>query len=213
MAVVPISMRLLLTLAFVGTGAYCLRHCVDTGLRGWSGVRISNGMHVLMSASMIAMIWVSLAIVAGYLAAAFVACSIWFAVRATGIPLRMASFVPDWPADRVRVAASGCGGSHRGERWRCVHHAVAMAAMGAMFLLPGMTGQRAMSGMSMGGIAPSATTASVMRIGVMYFGLAAGALAYVGLQRRGHRTHDGRHHDGVHALMTAGMATMIFAMS
>ena len=209
----PMSMRVVLTLAFVGTGVYCLRYCFDAGQRVRPGHRVSNGMHVLMSATMIAMIWMSLANVGGYLAAVFLACGFWFAVRATGIPLRMASFVPDWTADRVRVAASGCDGGHRSQRWRCGHHAVAMAAMGAIFLLPGMSGQHAMSDMSMGSMMPSATTASVMRIGVAYFGLAAAALGYVWLRRRGHRTRDGRHHDGVHALMTAGMATMIFAMS
>ena len=84
--------RWILTVAFVGLGAYCVARCAlprsSWGARAsafWAGL-ISHGAHVAMCAAMVAMLWMSPGVDRwGLEIALFVAAGLWFLVRATRV--------------------------------------------------------------------------------------------------------------------------------
>ncbi len=201
------EVRIVLTIAFAVTGAFCLWRCVDFWRSRRLSDRIGYGAHVLMAVSMVAMVWAPPPLV-GWQMAIFALATGWFVVQAVGVSgltLRSA-------AAPVQVAEHG----HH-DRPRCLHHAALMALMVWMFQAMSPS---AMAGMNAGGrdgmtmSHGAGSTPVVAMTGGVYATVAAallGIAALVALRRRG----DGRsaREDAAHAVMTAGMAGMLFVMA
>lgn len=216
MTAMPVELRLAVTVVFLATGVFCLRRCVSLARSPRVADRVGYGAHALMSGSMVAMVWSAPRLVGWQMALFAVACG-WFVVQALGLPvgsLRLASA----PAGVAPIAAVGHGGHSSGGRARCLHHAVVMAAMVWMFaaMSPGSMSMPGMTPMAMRARHPGASTLLIATTGGVYC-LAAAVLLLLlcvvaGVRRR--RGADKSVRDDVaHALMTAGMGAMLFAVA
>jgi Domain of unknown function (DUF5134) len=134
-------------------------------------------------------------------------------VQATGVPLSASSsWVTGGTATAAGGGTTGYGNGHgRGQRLRCLHHGVVMAAM--VWMLAALSrmsaGSTAMAAMSTGG--GSAETSRVVGV---YCVAAAAVLLMVGVRgrRRIVAGHGSLADDVCHALMTAGMGVAVLAM-
>ena len=195
-------LRIALTAVFAVSGGFCLRRCALPSCCRTTSDRIDYAAHVLMSASMIAMLWSSPRWVAWQMSVLAVACG-WFVVQATGVSL--ASLRPSRPGTPIMAHGTGV-------RLRCLHHAALMFGMALML--------RAMSGtkMSMPGMPASTPIAFPLLawVGGGYCIVVAALLAVAFLAeptRRRAFGHGDARDDVVHALMTAGMGVMLFAIA
>jgi uncharacterized protein DUF5134 len=129
-----------------------------------------------MNLVMIAMVWaVAVPDPMGLLLVTLGAATVWFALQATGVPLRKASLVPALlpaslpPESNPVSTAAVCPNAHvHGDpsRPQCIHHAVLLAAMVwtlvALRPAPAATAGAAMPGMPI--LAPSATVAGAIGV-------------------------------------------------
>jgi hypothetical protein len=142
-----ISVRVVLTAVCLASAAICVRRCAGPGSRR---SRINDGVHVLMSAEMIAMAW-SIPDPYGVGIAVFTAAALWFAVQATGVPLSRAGLV----AGTVPAGPICPGHGHEAPaRTQCLHHAFLLATM-VWMMLPSRTGD------SMPGMTAASTSAVI----------------------------------------------------
>jgi len=154
---------------------------------------------------MIAMLWSSPRWVAWQTAVLALACG-WFVVQATGVSL--ASL-------RSRQSGMQIMAHGTGLRLRCLHHAALMFGMAWML--------RAISGTTMSGTTMSMPSMSKSTTFPLLAWVAGGyciavaallAMAFLAAPtRRRTGSHGDARDDIVHALMTAGMGVMLFAMA
>ncbi len=128
MTVMPLEIRVAVTVAFLAAGLFCLRRCVSLVRSSAVADRVGYGAHALMSGSMLAMVWSQPRMV-GWQMAVFAAACGWFVVQATGVSMASLRLAPIGPA----AARPTMHGGHGGGRARCLHHAIVMAAMVWMF--------------------------------------------------------------------------------
>ena len=145
MPALPLFASVLLTLAFVGSGALCLRRCVARAGRPTPVDRVNDATHVLMSIEMVAMSWSwFLPDPEGIQVAVFATAAGWFLVQAVGAPVTLAALRPAI-AGSIAPASLGtstdaCGGHETGQRGTrrrpaCLHHAILMLVMVWMLAL------------------------------------------------------------------------------
>jgi hypothetical protein len=187
----PESLRIGVTLALLLAGAYCLWGGAGLGRARSRADRLGYGLHAVMCASMLAMVW-SPPNLAGWQMAVFgVACG-WFVVRALGVS-----------AGSLRLAGAATAPIARGDngdRLRCLHHAVLMAVM--VWMVTAMSGSAmVMSGSWLAGL------------GATYAAAVAALLLIAVIATRRPSRHHGRADDAVHAIMTAGMAAMLLVLA
>jgi uncharacterized protein DUF5134 len=121
-------LRLALTVAFVVSGGYCLRRCGSRQSRPIH--RLNDVTHVLMSVEMIAMAWaVAVPDPLGIQLVVFGVAAVWFALQATGVPLRRAALIPLDGRAAITPNRADASGHGIPSRTQCVHHAVLLAAM------------------------------------------------------------------------------------
>jgi hypothetical protein len=188
------GVRVAVTLAFLVTGVFCVWRCVAPVGSARSSDRVGYAAHALMSASMIATVW-SPPVLVGWQMALFAVAAAWFVLQAIGVTggsLRASGDV-----------AVACAHLDRGARVRCLHHALLMVVMVWMF--------RATAGGSM--VMSGSLTSEFARAGAIYSTLAAALLAMAVLAARPPRSGTSARDDAVHAVVTAGMATMLLAMA
>jgi hypothetical protein len=127
MPVFALWLRLALTVALVVSGGYCLRRCGSRQARPI--YRLHDATHVLMSLEMIAMAWaVAVPDPLGIQIVGFGIAAVWFAVQATGVPLRRAALLP--AAEPAHVNAEKSSDTHGPPpRTQCLHYAALLAVM------------------------------------------------------------------------------------
>ena len=227
MPALPLLASALCTIAFAGSGAVCLRHCVALAGPATPVDRVNDGTHVLMSLEMIAMAWSwFLPDRWGIQVAVFGTAAGWFLLQAIGAPTTLAALRP---AGALAVAGATSippvgtgGGDHRGHgghpghgtlrRTVCLHHAILMLVMVWMLGLVTHSGRSgAMASMAMPTAGLSSRTVGVV-VGC-YCVVVAPLWAVLSIRAGRRRGGAAVARDVVtYPLMTAAMGAMVLLM-
>jgi hypothetical protein len=167
MPALPLLASVLLTVAFVSSGVFCLRRCVARAGGPTPVDRINDATHVLMSVEMVAMSWSwFLPDPEGIQVAAFATAAGWFLVQAVGAPVTFAALRPAIAGSTAQASlgtgGEACGGRDGGpghgtrRRSACLHHAILMLVMVWMLTLVSRAGRPSvMASMNMSGLGVS----------------------------------------------------------